>query len=230
LVEGFLDGYPNASTRTSYGKVVRQTLAKLGVDPSDVARPDSLRPDALRRAVVQMGTSESTFRNRCSIVRQFVRWLGDQQVGSSALVRAVDVGGAGLGLAPPAPQPPPLSREQFDNLVARPGVAAREKAYWHLIRDTSATPTGVLRLTVREVDLGRRRCVVVERGEPRRPMFTVVTADLLAVIIEDRREGPVFRSRRGGVLGYRRAAEIISELTAGTVTLQQLRARPTAGR
>jgi hypothetical protein len=60
-------------------------------------------------------------------------------------------------------------------------------------------------------------------------MFTPVTAELLADLVEDRQDGPVFRSRRGTVLKYRTAAEIIQKATFGTVTLGQLCAAPVLG-
>jgi integrase len=224
LVDGFLKGYSKGNTRATYGRTVRRFLADLGFDIFDIASADSLRPQAVRCVVVKMAAAvrESTYRSRVSIVCRFLKWLEDECVVTCGIASAAKVKASRLELVPPSPPRACLSEERFEELVGAPGVALRERAYWRLIRDTSERPTVLLRLTVRDVDLSRRRCAIAGSGGPSSAIFTVVTAELLRGLVADRLDGPLFVSQRGGALAYRTAAEIIWKATGGTVTLGQL--------
>jgi integrase/recombinase XerC/integrase/recombinase XerD len=117
----------------------------------------------------------------------------------------------------------------------------RDKALWWLFYDSAARANEVLALDITDLDLPRRRAVVLgKNGRAELIGWETTTARLLPRYLHDRRTGPVFLTNIAPAparqpaladldplsgrarLSYRRAAEIFTQ-TSGGWTLHQLR-------
>lgn len=125
-------------------------------------------------------------------------------------------------------------------LWEREDVPLREKTLWRMLYETAARAEEILTLNVEDLDLTNKKARVRRKGASLDWVFWKTgTARLLPRLINGRQRGPLFlssRKPRGPVptvdlcpvtgrarLSYRRAAELVDELTDGDWTLHDFR-------
>lgn len=136
-------------------------------------------------------------------------------------------------------EPLALSDAVVEQLFADSSVRVRDRAMWHVIRDSGARPTRVLLLNIEDLAPDHRAA----RSHPQAAdlAWGPRTTALVTETVGDRKLGPVFvSSRRAGEstverdicvasgrvrLSYRRAAEVFARASGGG-SLEQLRQRP----
>jgi site-specific recombinase XerC len=130
-----------------------------------------------------------------------------------------------------------------DELLAFLGAnhPLRDKTLWWMLYETAARANEILSLDVADLDLGRRRAVMIGKGgRPELVGWETKTARLLPRHLHGRRNGPLFLADIAPVparqpaladidpgsgrarLSYRRAAEVF-KVASGGRTLHQLR-------
>ena len=117
----------------------------------------------------------------------------------------------------------------------------RDKTLWWLLYETAARAGEILALDVSDLDLARRRAVVIGKGGQAEPIgWETKTARLVPRLLHQRRTGPMFLADIAPAPGrqpaladldpdtgrarlpYRRAAEVFNQASGGW-TLHQLR-------
>jgi len=132
-----------------------------------------------------------------------------------------------------------MAYDDLDKLWSRPDVGLREKTLWRMLYETAARTNEILALDVEDLDLARKRAVVVGKGGHREIIvWASGTARLLPRYLNSRRRGPVFVTSRQpnvvpadrdrcpdtglGRLSYQMAWKLFSRESDGA-TLHQLR-------
>ncbi len=132
-----------------------------------------------------------------------------------------------------------IAYDDLDNLWSRPDVALREKTLWRMLYETAARTNEILALNIEDLDLARKRAVVIGKGGHREVIvWASGTARLLPRYLNGRRRGPVFVTSRQpnvvpadrdrcpdtglGRLSYQMAWKLFSQHSNGA-TLHQLR-------
>ena len=129
--------------------------------------------------------------------------------------------------------------EDLERLWSRRGIHLREKTLWRLLYETAARAGEVLALDIEDLDLPRKRAVIIGKGGHREYVFWASgAARLLSRYLSGRRRGPLFLTHRRpnvipargdecphtgrGRLSYERASSVFKEVSGGW-TLHQLR-------
>lgn len=132
-----------------------------------------------------------------------------------------------------------LAYDDIDKLWSRPGVGIREKTLWRMLYETAARTNEILALDIENLDLSRKRAVVIGKGGHREVVvWASGTARLLPRYLNGRDRGPVFVTTRQpnvvpadhdrcpdtglGRLSYQMAWKLFSRESGGA-TLHQLR-------
>nr|WP_042180435.1 sigma-70 family RNA polymerase sigma factor [Kibdelosporangium sp. MJ126-NF4]CEL14389.1 RNA polymerase sigma-70 factor, ECF subfamily [Kibdelosporangium sp. MJ126-NF4]CTQ88754.1 RNA polymerase sigma-70 factor, ECF subfamily [Kibdelosporangium sp. MJ126-NF4] len=222
----------DTATLRSYSQTVGRLCRALG-EQLPLA---SLTPDQVARvfATAWQGAAAKTWNRHRSAVRSFAAWASAPGL-DSGLVRRPE---------PPARQDvlDPLRLELLWSMDA----PLRERTLWRLLHESGAAVTTVLSLNVQDVDVADRRARVGNQWVGWRSG----TAKLLALLMDGRTRGPLFRADRRpvparmpapedlcpetgrGRLSYPRAEYLFKQATrpldpAGHgYTLTQLKPRP----
>ena len=129
--------------------------------------------------------------------------------------------------------------QDLETLWSRRDIDLREKTLWRILYETAARAGEVLALNIEDMDLPRKRTVIVGKGGHRKFVFWASgAARLLSRYLAGQRRGPVFLTHRRpnvipargdecphtgrGRLSYERASTIFKQTTGGW-TLHQLR-------
>ena len=139
----------------------------------------------------------------------------------------------------PRDQTKAIPYQDLETLWSRRDIGLREKTLWRMLYETAARAGEVLALNVEDLDLSRKRAVIIGKGGHKEYVFWASgAARLLSRYLAGRRRGPVFLTHRQpnvipargdecphtgrGRLSYERASTIFKE-TSGGWTLHQLR-------
>ena len=132
-----------------------------------------------------------------------------------------------------------IAYEDLDKLWGKPDVGLRENTFWRMLYETAARANEILALNIEDLNLGRKRAVVIGKGGHREVVIWASgTARLLPRYLAGRRRGPVFVTTRQpnvvpaagdrcpdtglGRLSYQMAWKLFSRASRGS-TLHQLR-------
>jgi integrase len=225
-----LGGAEQASTRRTYGRILRAVAAEFGTK----AAPDEMGAEAFAAWFGQQwaGRSPSTWNVSLDAVRSAAAYWQRQGWIAADPSRM---------LARRKPRPDrarALSRVDVGQLLTREDIALRERTLWRMLYETAARSAEVLALDVRDLDLPNRRAKVRRKGGA---VDTIVwqtgTARLLPRLLKGRKSGPVFVTERKARvqlppadldpdgrarLSYQQAAALFSAASGGA-TLHQLR-------
>ena len=227
----FADKQLSSNTRRAYRQALSAMVEDLGLDLS-VDQLDSRH--VLEVFSQRWGSAQpATWNTRITALQSFVsycqrnRWIDHNPM--SLVVRRRE----------PRDQTKAIPYQDLDKLWSRRDIDLREKALWRMLYETAARAGEILALNIEDMDLSRKRAVIVGKGGHKEYVFWASgTARLLSRYLAGRRRGPVFLTHRRpnvipargdecphtrrGRLSYERASTIFKQARGGW-TLHQLR-------
>ena len=227
----FSDKQLSTNTRRAYEQALQAIAEELGRDlPLDQLDSRKLL-DAFQE---RWGSAQpSTWNTRITAVHSFISYCrrnGWLQHDPMALVDR---------RRQPRDQTRAIPYEDLEKLWSRRDISLREKTLWKMLYETAARAGEILALNIEDLDLLRKRAVIIGKGGHREYVFWASgAARLLSRYLAGRRRGPVFLTHRRpnvipargdecphtrrGRLSYERASTIFKHTTGGW-TLHQLR-------
>ena len=227
----FSDKQLSANTRRAYAQALQAIAEELGRDlPLDQLDSRKLL-DAFQE---RWGSAQpSTWNTRITAVHSFISYCrrnGWLQHDPMALVDR---------RRQPRDQTRAIPYEDLEKLWSRREISLREKTLWKMLYETAARAGEILALNIEDLDLLRKRAVIIGKGGHREYVFWASgAARLLSRYLAGRRRGPVFLTHRRpnvipargdecphtgrGRLSYERASSLFKQATGGW-TLHQLR-------
>ena len=227
----FSDKQLSVNTRRAYRQALSAVAESLGWE-LPVDQLDSRRLlDAFQE---QWGSAQpATWNTRITAVHSFVSYCrrnGWLQHDPMALVDR---------RRQPRDQTRAIPYRDLEGLWSRRDISLREKTLWRMLYETAARAGEVLSLNVEDLDLSRKRAVIIGKGGHREYVFWAAgAARLLSRYLAGRRRGPAFLTQRQpnvipargdecphtgrGRLSYERASTIFKKESEGW-TLHQLR-------
>jgi len=232
-VDAFLAKPRSQRTQRTYARTLDHLIQAVGPE-----RPlAGLSSDELAEAVTALWGSLAprTWNRQVATVRSLLSWcrrhrwpIGDLELQVDHRQVAED-------------ETKVISLHELKRLWSSPGIPIRERALWRLLYDSAGRAEYALGLNVPDLDLVNRRAQARTSSGDWRPLhFQTGAARLLAELIADRSQGPVFiayrrpnspRARAGrdfdpvsgrARLSYARA-ELLFNRYSGGKTLHQLR-------
>ena len=224
-----LGGVEHASTRRTYGRVLRWIVTEFGSDTAPDIDPERF---AAWFTAQWADRSPSTWNVSLDAVRSAAAWWMQQgwiTANPSQMLKR---------RKPRPDRARALSRAEVEQLLTREGIGLRERTFWRMLYETAARSAEVLALNVEDLDLPNRQAKVRRKGGA---MDVIIwqtgTARLLPRLLKGRTSGPVFVTERKARvqlpaadldscgrarLSYQQAAALFSEASGGA-TLHQLR-------
>ena len=227
----FADKDLSANSRRSY----HQTLDALTADLGEDLPVDKLTSAKIKRVLRwRWGeASPATWNARIPAIQSFVRycrrneWIRTDPMGPIERKRV------------PRDETKAVAYDDLEQLWSRPDIRLREKTLWKMLYETAARTNEILALDIEDLDLARKRAVVIGKGGHREVVIWASgTARLLPRYLAGRNRGPVFVTNRRpnvvpadpdicpatghGRLSYGRAWSAFKEASGGG-TLHQLR-------
>ena len=227
----FADKQLSVNTRRAYRQALTAVVEDLGMD----LRVDQLDSRNLLNVFQERWgpTQPSTWNTRITALQSFVsycqrnKWIDHNPM--SLVVRRRE----------PRDQTKAIPYRDLEELWSRRDIDLREKTLWRMLYETAARAGEILALNVEDMDLPRKRAVIIGKGGHKEYVFWASgTARLLSRYLAGRRRGPVFLTHRQpnviparrdecphtgrGRLSYERASTIFKQTTGGR-TLHQLR-------
>ena len=227
----FSDKQLSSNTRRAYRQALSAVVEDLGLD----LRVDQLDSRNLLNVFQERWESAqpATWNTRITALQSFVsycqrnQWLDHDPM--SLVVRRRE----------PRDQTKAIPSQDLETLWSRRDINLREKALWRMLYETAARAGEVLALNIEDMDLARKRAVIIGKGGHKEYVFWASgTARLLSRYLGGRSRGPVFLTQRQpnvipargdecphtgrGRLSYERASTIFKHATGGW-TLHQLR-------
>jgi len=142
------------------------------------------------------GYADASIQSTIAAARAYVRWAVERGLIASDCLRWRP------RLRVSESVPKAISDEDAERMIAA-AARADDRALLIMLRDTGARVGTLLALDVSDVDLGRKRAVVRQKGGRLVMLYLSERAvDALRVHLGDRRSGPVF----GGGMGWVRSA------------------------
>ena len=227
----FSDKQLSSNTRRAYRQALSAVAETLGWE-LPVDQLDSRR--LLEAFQEQWGSAQpATWNTRITALQSFVsycqrnKWIDHNPM--ALVVRRRE----------PRDQTKAIPSQDLETLWSRRDINLREKALWRMLYETAARAGEVLALNIEDMDLARKRAVIIGKGGHKEYVFWASgTARLLSRYVAGRRRGPVFLTQRQpnvipargdecphtgrGRLSYERASTIFKQTTGGW-TLHQLR-------
>ena len=227
----FSDKQLSSNTRRAYRQALSAVAETLGWE-LPVDRLDSRR--LLEAFQKQWGSAQpATWNSRITALQSFVsycqrnRWIDHDPM--SLVVRRRE----------PRDQTKAIPYEDLEELWSRRDIDLREKTLWRMLYETAARAGEILALNVEDLDLARKRAVIIGKGGHKEYVFWASgAARLLSRYLAGRRRGPVFLTHRRpniipargdecphtgrGRLSYERSSSIFKQASGGW-TLHQLR-------
>ena len=225
-----LPGAEHASTRRTYGRILRRVVTEFGAE----TLPDEI--DAGRFAEwfgsQWAGRSPSTWNVSLDAVRSAAAYWQRQGWLAADFSRML------VRRRPRPDRARALSRSEVDQLLTRKDISLRERTFWRMLYETAARSAEVLALDVEDLDLPNR-CARVRRkgGAIDIIVWQTGTARLLPRLLKGRTTGPVFVTERKARvqlpaadldehgrarLSYQQAEALFTKASGGA-TLHQLR-------
>ena len=224
-----LRGAEQASTRRTYGRILRWVVAEFGSDAS----PDIDAEGFAAWFGQQWGDrSPSTWNVSLDAIRSAAAYWQRQGWIAADPSRL-------LQRRKPRPdRSRALSRADVEQLLTREDLGLRERTMWRMLYETAARSAEVLALNVEDLDLPNRRARVRRKGGAMDwIIWQTGTARLLPRLLKGRKSGPVFVTERKARvqlpaadldergrarLSYQQATALFSGASGGA-TLHQLR-------
>jgi integrase/recombinase XerC/integrase/recombinase XerD len=225
-----LHGAEQASTRRTYGRILRWVVAEFGagtgpgeVDPERftvwfTARWADRAPSTWNVSLDAVRAAAAYWQRQGWLAADFSRQLERRK--------------------PRPDRARALSRTQVEQLLTREDIPLRERTFWRMLYETAARSAELLALDAGDLDLPNRRARVRRKGGAIDIIvWQTGTARLLPRLLKGRTAGPVFvTARRARVqlpaadldpsgharLSYQRAEQLFTEASGGA-TLHQLR-------
>ena len=227
----FSDKQLSANTCRAYRQALSAVVEDLGMDLG-VDQLDS-------RKVLEVfqqrwgSTQPATWNTRITALQSFVsycqrnRWIDHDPM--SLVVRRRE----------PRDQTKAIPYQDLEKLWSRRDIHLREKTLWRMLYETAARAGEILALNIENMDLSRKRAVIIGKGGHKEYVFWASgTARLLSRYLAGRRRGPAFLTQRQpniiptrgdecphtgrGRLSYERASTLFKQASGGW-TLHQLR-------
>jgi len=224
-----LRGAEHASTRRTYGRILRRVVTEFGADtPPDI---DAERLAAWFTAQ-WADRAPSTWNVSLDAIRSAAAWWRRQGWITADPSRM-------LKRRKPRPdRARALSRAGVEQLLTREDISLRERTLWRMLYETAARSAEVLALDIEDLDLPNRQAKVRRKGGAIDVIiWQTGTARLLPRLLKGRKSGPVFVTERKARvqlpaadldpsgrarLSYQQAAALFSKASGGA-TLHQLR-------
>ncbi len=224
-----LRGAEHASTRRTYGRILRRVVTEFGSDAAPDIDPERL---AAWFTAQWADRSPSTWNVSLDAIRSAAAWWMRQGWITADPSRM-------LKRRKPRPdRARALSRAEVEQLLTREDISLRERTLWRMLYETAARSAEVLALNVEDLDLPNRQTKVRRKGGAVDVIiWQTGTARLLPRLLKGRKFGPVFVTERKARvelpvadldpsgrarLSYQQAAALFSEASGGA-TLHQLR-------
>jgi integrase len=227
---GTLRGAEQASTRRTYGRILRWVVAEFGHD----AGPGEVDPERFAGWFTARWADRapSTWNVSLDAVRSAAAYWQRQGWLAADFSRQLE------RRKPRPDRSRALSRAEVEQLLTRQDVSLRERTLWRMLYETAARSAELLALDVEDLDLPNRRARVRRKGGTVDwIIWQTSTARLLPRLLKGRKSGPVFVTERKARvqlpaadldpsgrarLSYQQAAALFSEASGGA-TLHQLR-------
>jgi len=224
-----LSGAEQASTRRTYGRILRWVVTEFGAE----ADLDINAERFAARFTARWGErSPSTWNVSLGAIRSAAAyWLRNSWI-------AADPSRMLKRRKPRPDRARALFRPEVEALLTREDIGIRERTLWGMLYETAARSAEVLALNVEDLDLPNRRARVRRKGGAIDIIvWQTGTARLLPRLLKGRKSGPVFVTERKARvqlpaadldpsgrarLSYQQAAALFSEASGGA-TLHQLR-------
>jgi integrase len=225
-----LSGAEQASTRRTYGRILRWVVTEFGAGAS----PDEIDPERFAAWFGRQwaARSPSTWNVSLNAVRSAAAYWMRQGWLAADFSRMLE------RRRPRPDRSRALSRADVEQLLTREDVGIRERTFWRMLYETAARSAEVLALDVGDLNLSNH-CARVRRkgGSIDIIVWQTGTARLLPRLLKGRKSGPVFVTERKARvplpaadldpsgrarLSYQQAAALFSGASGGA-TLHQLR-------
>jgi len=227
----FADKDLSANSRRTY----HQTFDALAAELGDDLPIDKLAAAKIRRILDKRWgeAAPATWNARITALQSFVRYCRRNYWLKRDPMAAID------RKRVPRDRTKALAYDDLDALWSRPDIGLREKTMWRMLYETAARTNEILALNIEDLDMARKRAVVIGKGGHREVVIWASgTARLLPRYLAGRRRGPVFVTERRpnvvpadpdlcpdtglGRLSYSRAWSVFKQASGGW-TLHQLR-------
>lgn len=227
----FADKDLSRNSRRAY----RQALDALVFDLGENLPVDKLTSAKIKRVLrCRWGeASPATWNARVTALQSFVRYCRRNQWLRKNPMEPIE------RKRIPRDQTKAIAYDDLERLWSRPDIGVREKTLWRMLYETAARTNEILALNIEDLDVSRKRAVVIGKGGHREVVvWASGTARLLPRYLAGRRRGPVFVTNRRpnvvpadpdvcpdtglGRLSYGRAWSAFKEASDGW-TLHQLR-------
>ena len=184
-----LPGAEHASTRRTYGRILRRVVTEFGAEtvPGELGAGRFAEWFGSQWA----GRSPSTWNVSLDAVRSAVTYWRRQGWLAADFSRML------VRRRPRPDRARALSRSEVDQLLTRADISLRERAFWRMLYETAARSAEVLALDAGDLDLPNR-CARVRRkgGAINIVVWQTGTARLLPRLLNGRTTGPVFVTER----------------------------------
>ena len=216
-------------------RTYHQTLDALVDDHPPDLPVVKLTPAKVRRTIEgRWGeAAPSTWNSRMTALQSFVRYCDRNGWIKRDPLKGIE------RKREPRDETKAIAYDHLDKLWTRSDVGLRDKTFWRMLYETAARANELLALNIEDLDLGRKRAVVIGKGGHREVVIWASgTARLLPRYLDGRRRGPVFVTTRQpnvipadgdrcpdtglGRLSYQMAWKLFSQASGGS-TLHQLR-------
>jgi integrase/recombinase XerC/integrase/recombinase XerD len=225
-----LHGAEQASTRRTYGRILRWVVAEFGAD----AGPGDIDPEqfAVWFTARWADRAPSTWNVSLDAVRSAAAYWQRQGWPAADFSRLLE------RRKPRPDRSRALPRAEVEQLLTRQDISLRERTLWRMLYETAARSAEVLALDIEDLDLPKR-CARVRRkgGAVDSIVWQTGTARLLPRLLKGRTTGPVFVTERKARvqlpaadldplgrarLSYQQAVALFTKASGGA-TLHQLR-------
>lgn len=174
-------------------RTYHQTLDSLVEDHNPDLTVAKLTPAKVRRTLESRWgqAAPSTWNSRMTALQSFVRychrngWIKRDPLKGMERKRE------------PRDETKAIAYDDLENLWSGADIGLREKTLWRMLYETAARANEILALNFEDLDLGRKRAVVIGKGGRREVVIWASgTARLLPRYLDGRRRGPVFVTTR----------------------------------
>jgi len=216
-------------------RTYHQTLDALVEDHCPELVLVKLTPAKVRKTLEKRwgDAAPSTWNSRMTALQSFVRYCDRNEWIKRHPLKGIK------RKREPRDETKAIAYEDIDTILSDPGVGLREKLLWRMLYETAARTNELLALNIEDLDVGRKRAVVIGKGGHREVVvWASGTARLLPRYLNGRKRGPVFVTSRKpnvvpadsdlcpdtglGRLSYQQAWKQFSQASKGS-TLHQLR-------
>lgn len=216
-------------------RTYHQTLDAVVEDHTPDLAVAKLTPAKIRRTLESRWgeAAPSTWNSRMTALQSFVRYCDRNGWIKRDPLKGIE------RKREPRDETKAIAYDDLEALWSRPDVDLREKTLWRMLYDTAARANEILALNIEDLDVGRKRAVVIGKGGHREVIIWASgTARLLPRYLDGRRRGPVFVTKRQpnvvpadsdrcpdtglGRLSYQMAWKLFSQASGGS-TVHQLR-------